>query len=247
VNTTTNMMERRVKERLVGATILVALIVLIVPELLSGPKRAALPPLAQDMPASTRSVTVDLSTNRTTPSGGAATAAADPGGAPPAGVAAAPGNDGAPAAASTAGGGTGAAGADASGDLAATPEPPPQENSPTVTTLRAQEPAGPALDSRGPPPRSGSSAGPVPVEAPQPHHVWAVQLGSFASKVNAEKLAHQLQARGGPGVYIVSSGAGSSLRYRVRMGPLGDRSAAERAAAKLKAAGHPATIVTPTS
>ena len=31
-------MDRRVKERLIGATILVALIVLIVPELLSGPK-----------------------------------------------------------------------------------------------------------------------------------------------------------------------------------------------------------------
>ena len=32
-------MDRRVKERLVGATILVVLIVLIVPELLSGPDR----------------------------------------------------------------------------------------------------------------------------------------------------------------------------------------------------------------
>ncbi len=41
-------MERPVKERLVGATILVALIVLIVPEMLSGPKRpASAPPSAR--------------------------------------------------------------------------------------------------------------------------------------------------------------------------------------------------------
>ena len=36
-------MDRRVKERLVGATILGVLIVLLVPELLSGPKPAAAP------------------------------------------------------------------------------------------------------------------------------------------------------------------------------------------------------------
>ena len=36
-------MDRRVKERLIGASILVVLIVLIVPELLSGPKPPARP------------------------------------------------------------------------------------------------------------------------------------------------------------------------------------------------------------
>src|ERR1700684_2465934 len=62
-------MERRVKERLIGASILVALIVLVVPELLSGPKPAAPPAtLPMNLPASapeqTRSVTVDLSTSK---------------------------------------------------------------------------------------------------------------------------------------------------------------------------------------
>jgi DedD protein len=37
-------MDRRVKERLIGASILVALIVLVVPELLSGPQSVAPPP-----------------------------------------------------------------------------------------------------------------------------------------------------------------------------------------------------------
>jgi len=60
-------MDRRVKERLIGASILVALIVLVVPELLSGPKPAAGPPAAT-LPAATpepiRNVTVDLSTSK---------------------------------------------------------------------------------------------------------------------------------------------------------------------------------------
>jgi cell division septation protein DedD len=79
-----------------------------------------------------------------------------------------------------------------------------------------------------------------------PRHAWAVQLGSFASKGNAERLVHQLQTSGGS-FYVVSGGSGQSLRYRVRMGPLADRNAAERAVGKLKAQGHPATVVTPAS
>jgi cell division protein FtsN len=73
-----------------------------------------------------------------------------------------------------------------------------------------------------------------------------VQLGSFASKANADRLAHRLQGSGGS-FYVVAGGSGSALRYRVRMGPLTDRSAAERALARLKAQGHSATIVTPAS
>jgi cell division protein FtsN len=60
-------------------------------------------------------------------------------------------------------------------------------------------------------------------------------------------LVHQLKAGGGSSIYVLSSGSGPSLRYRVRMGPLADRGAAEREVVKLKAAGHAATIVTPAS
>src|SRR5580692_8497906 len=56
-------MERRVKERLVGATILAVLIVLIVPELLSGPPTAPVgPKLPVSAPEPVRNVTVDLAT-----------------------------------------------------------------------------------------------------------------------------------------------------------------------------------------
>jgi DedD protein len=59
-------MDRRVKERLIGASILVAFVVLVVPELLSGPKPGSAPsgraPLAAPEP--TRNVTVDLATSK---------------------------------------------------------------------------------------------------------------------------------------------------------------------------------------
>jgi DedD protein len=243
-------MDRRVKERLIGATILVALIVLIVPELLSGPKLTPLLPLAAGLPGSTRNVSVNLATNKTTPEPQASdTAAASQGGAAPAARSSAP--VGAPAAASSSqpssedveGPQAGADAARGSGD---TGSGAPAAGTPTVATLRAQPQA--PLENSGSPPRSdGESARAAASEARagvQNRRGWAVQLGSFASKANAEKLLHQLP---GNAFYVVSSGSGPSLRYRVRMGPLADRGAAERAVTRLKALGHPATIVSPAS
>src|SRR5258707_12747036 len=63
-------MDHRIKERLIGATILVVLIVLIVPELLSGPKARMTPvqpPSAAGPAEAVRNVTVDLVTSKATP------------------------------------------------------------------------------------------------------------------------------------------------------------------------------------
>jgi len=220
-------MDRRIKERLIGATILVALIVLIVPELLSGPKPAPVPPLAAGLPGSTRNVSVNLATSKATPEPQAADAASAAAGEIPA--------TGAASAGAASAGAASAGGASAGGASAA-----------TVTTLRAQEPAAP-LETSVSSPKSGQERTPAGVSSEalaQGHHGWSIQLGSFASKANAEKLLHELP---GSGFYVSSSGSGPSLRYRVRMGPLADRSAAARAVTKLKAEGHAATIVTPAS
>lgn len=233
------MMDRRLKERLVGATILVAVIVLVVPELLSGPKHPALPPLAAGLPTTpTRSVSVDLATNRATvdPEASAASQAAadEPNPAPDAAASNAPDAHGANGAASP--------------PPAANAQEPAPASTPSVATLRAQSGAQPPLETPASPPRSAAAtphpAGPA--DASASHHAWAVQLGSFASKENADRLMHRLQATGGS-FYVAPGGSGSALRYRVRMGPLADRGAAERALAKLKAQGHSATIVTPAS
>ena len=73
---------------------------------------------------------------------------------------------------------------------------------------------------------------------------WAVQLGSFASHENADKLARQLKAKGFA-VYVLPGGSGSALRYRVRVGPMADRGAAAQTAAKLKSLGQTASLVAP--
>jgi DedD protein len=235
MNAATPMMDRRLKERLVGATILVALIVIVVPELLSGPKHRGQPPLAAGPPTSaTRSVSVDLATSQTTtePDAGAASQARPEAASPP--PAAAP--------SSAAGGAMAAAPPSDAADLAAA-------NAPSVATLRAQSGAQAPLETAPSPPKSSSASRAVaPAEAPATaaHRAWAVQLGSFASKANAERLAHRLQASGGA-FYVSPIGSGSATRYRVRMGPLADRAAAEHALARLKSQGHSATIVTPAS
>ncbi len=240
MNTARPMMDRRLKERLVGATILVAVIVLVVPELLSGPKHPALPPLAAGLPTTpTRSVSVDLATNRATaePEAAAASQAA-PAEAPNP-------TPNAPAARPPAGSGAASA---TSGPPSTDAGEPAAASAPSVMTLKAQNAAQPPLETPASPPKSSTmtrSAGPVDA-AVAPRHNWAVQLGSFVSKANADRLVHQMQASGGS-FYVAPGGSGSTLRYRVRMGPLADRGAAERALAKLKAQGHAATIVTPAS
>jgi cell division protein FtsN len=108
------------------------------------------------------------------------------------------------------------------------------------------------LESAAPPPTSERSeahraAAPVDSVAGQPHPSrgeWAVQLGSFASKANAEKLVRALSAKGHTAT-ISAAGSGASLRYRVRMASLVDREAAERVLQRLKAQGQAATLVPP--
>jgi DedD protein len=242
-------MDRRVKERLIGATILVALIVLIVPELLSGPKPASVPPLAAGLPSPTRSVSVNLTTSKAIPEPQSADAAAvspaaheTQGGGAGASTVGGTAPEGASAQASA----PGAAGADAkAGALGSSMAGAPSTaGAPTVATLKAQESAAPVETASSSPRSAGESAVRSDAAGARGHGGWAVQLGSFASKANAEKLLHQLP---GSGFYLAASGSGASLRYRVRMGPLADRGAAARAVTKLKTEGHAATIVTPAS
>ena len=108
-------------------------------------------------------------------------------------------------------------------------------------------------DLRGPRPRSppaahaaGSASAPPAATAPRPARVpssaparqasaapapgsggaeqWVVQLGSFASRANAEHLAQQVRA-GGFQASVSQAATGRKL-YRVRVGPVRDRAAA---------------------
>jgi len=237
-------MDRRVKERLVGASILVVLIVLVVPELLSGPPGPAPvsvgPTLPVSAPEPVRNVTVDLATSKAPepePQEAQGAAASAP---PPEARA-----DAASAAVDA------ATGADASAGAASGPQSAPPRNAPDSSDMQPS-PDMPAAPSAPPPrpasPTSLETAAPAPISRlARPAlsgTAWAVQLGSFASRDNADKLMRQFKAQGFS-VYVVPGGSGPSLRYRVRIGPMADRGTAAQAAAKLKSAGQAASLVPP--
>jgi len=68
-----------------------------------------------------------------------------------------------------------------------------------------------------------------------------VQLGSFASRANAERLAQEVRNRGF--AVEVSRGATGRRLYRVQVGPAHDHAAAEQLAGKLRTMGHSGPIV----
>jgi DedD protein len=212
-------MDRRVKERLIGASILVALVVLVVPELLSGPKpnMAPAPTLPAAAPEPTRNVTVDLTTSK-------APANSDP-------EPASPQTNAAAAAASS----TGSSAASVTGSTTSSAANSPAAQSPTAPS---PVPSGAAVS------RSAhvESAAPSPISVG--HGSWSVQLGSFASRANADNLTRQVKGQGFS-AFVLTGGSGTSVRYRVRVGPVADRESAERIAAKLKSLGHVGSLVAP--
>jgi DedD protein len=198
-------MDRRVKERLVGATILGVLIVLLVPEMLSGPKPAAAPAASSSEPV--RNVTVDLTTRQSVapaPTAAQASSAAEP-------------------------------------DTAGSATPPP---APPAAAQAAAQAAAPVADA--PAPVESPSSSPISQGGDTAHRGWALQVGSFASRENADKLVHQLKAHG-YSAYVISSGSGATIRHKVRVGPVTDRAAAERLLVKLKGQKYSPSIVLPDS
>jgi DedD protein len=57
---------------------------------------------------------------------------------------------------------------------------------------------------------------------------WAVQLGSFASKATADRLVNEL-AGSGQNAFVMPVKSGTATLYRVRIGPFADRAAANDA------------------
>jgi DedD protein len=215
-------METRLKERLTGAAILVALIVLVVPELFHGqqPDVAANTSSSGEGPP-VRSYTIDLS------NGSARTAplqSTDSAGESAAGIA--PANGGA---ASTPGVTSPVA------PLPVTPSP--------ATSSGSAAPAAPAAKTKSSPA--------APVSAPN-HAAsktastsgWSVQLGLFASHENAERLMHSAQSKGFP---VSASDADGKGLYHVVAAGLADRAAAQALQGRLQAQGFQAALVAPQS
>lgn len=209
-------MEESLKARLIGAAVLVALAVLLIPELLSG--RKAVEPVAPEGagPRGTRTFTIELGqapgqasrtpTTSTLPSPAATTVTVNAAPAP----------------------------TDVGRDAAPAPVPArdatPSQPAPAAVDAAPAAPAAPRAEPKPPPASSAPSGG------------WAVQVGAFGSAETASKLVKDL---GGAGyrAFVSPVNRGGKTLYRVRVGPEGDRAGAEQLVPRLKARGLPTTIV----
>jgi cell division septation protein DedD len=210
------MLGVEVKERLTGAIILVALIVLLVPALLTGPIRPAprtMAPGSSAEEAPLRSYTINLAEDAHS-----RTVAHASGPQQPAPLPAAPAAN--------------------NPDTPATiPQSAPQDPTPPPATASSPTGGAPAMRSQSPESTAPGSATPASASM----GVYVVQLGSFASRANAERLARQVRGQGFE--VMVSQGSSGRHLYRVRVGPAHDRGAATLLEQRLRSAGHSGSIV----
>ena len=199
------MMERALKERIIGAAVLVVFVVLVVPIFLDGPpgdeevvtERVMLP--GQD---GQNTQTVVLERDRTEPV------------------------------------------PSTSSQPVATEEPAADEPEPAVIKMPE-----PKQDSQQAPPKTSPQPTPEPVAKEKPAEqaasttgMWAVQLGSFSSRENAEKLAADLRKQG-YAAFLSQLQTSNGVLHRVRIGPQKDRESAEAMAARLLKVGHKGQVV----
>ncbi|HEU5137355.1 MAG TPA: SPOR domain-containing protein [Steroidobacteraceae bacterium] len=219
-------MDLRAKQRLTGAIILVALFVLLVPYILTGPRGAdvAGTPAEEGM----RRYTIDLSAANSAapaseqPATQPAVALPAPAPAPaPAPVSeqpqlAKPGEQAAPAAVEP--------------PPAVAPPPPATTSAPVAQQVPVEQPA-PRVEAQKP-----------AAAAPVARGSFAVQLGSFGSRDNADRLVRDMTAKGFA-AFVAPIKSGGRELYRVRVGPTRDREQAEALAAQLRRIGQPGAIV----
>lgn len=226
-------MEESLKARLIGAVVLVALAVLLIPELLSG-RKAAEPAAAEGAgPRGTRTFTIELGQAPGQATRGPTTSAPLPSATPanplPAPPVADPGSE-APAGQP----------AETVAETADSPEPEP---TPAPAAVTAAKPAQSAPPSVATAPDAAPRAEPKPPPALNaPKGGWAVQVGAFGSAETARKLVQDLSGAGYR-AFVSPVNRGGKTLYRVRVGPAGDRAGAEQLVPRLKARGLPATVV----
>ena len=233
-------MDQALKARLIGAVILVGLAVLVIPELLSGRKNDQPAPSAvttdgpvtpQASPAS-RTITIELGAQQSDPRAGSV--ADSPAQTPvpePVEQVDRPSQQ-ADATAAT-------ADTTVANDASTKTVAPPVADARPAARVAATTPAVKTADGTAP-------AKPVANSSPQAAsgsgRTWSVQVGAFSTSTAAQKLATELDGAGFA-AYVASARQGSKALHRVRVGPVPDRSEADRLASRLKSRGLPVTVV----
>ncbi|BCO30975.1 hypothetical protein TspCOW1_10780 [Thiohalobacter sp. COW1] len=184
-------MDEKLKQRLVGAAVIVALAAIFIPMILEGPDDG-MGPIGSNLPPAPEYKVKDRLEPLVLPP-------------PPAE------SDSAPAAAEV------PEAPEAALPETAAPAPVEPEPEPTPEPEPAPEPA-PAAE---PAPAPSSAAAPTPASG------WVVQVASFSQQANAERLRDQLQARGYK-AFVESASTGAGTTWRVRVGPVPERPAAEK-------------------
>ena len=239
--------ERHVKERLVGAAVLVAAAVILIPEMLSGPQREQRDqPAARSGEPPLKTYTIDLSQ-----SPAAKQAATSPESATPPTVIEAPApppeNIEPPEAADS---------SQAVTPDQASPESPPVENPPSDATSAEVVPAERAAPTSSAPALSQRDVAPAAMP-PANHEAsergaevkkanekgWAVQLASFDTQAAANSMSKQLRDKGYD-AFVMPFKKGGTTWYRVRIGPAKDRQGASEIQRKVKET-TPGAIVVP--
>ncbi len=242
------MVDTRVKERMVGAVVLVAAAMILIPELLSGPHRTETASGAQQDETALHSFSIDLS-KRGADAGAAANVP------PPAAVVKPPDNVLPPPELPEADAGISPAGASASASQAASgsepakeapkeeaKEAPPRDES-SVQTPQAESPPADEKSSAKKADRvANAKQSTAASTVPSATRGWAVQVGSFGDESVAQRIARGFKEKG-YAAFVMPFKTGAKTLYRVRIGPQSQRTAAEAVAAKLKAEGTPSSVV----
>jgi DedD protein len=207
------MMERALKERIIGAAVLVLFVVLVVPIFLDGPPDATeivSEPVLLPGQQEQKTQTVVLERNRTEPV--PVVSSSSESAAPAAEKAAAP---------------------KSAEPEAASPKPQKAEEKPAVVAKKT-----------APTPKVVAPKPQPPAKTPTASTtgMWAVQLGSFSNKDNAEKLAADLRKQG-YAAFLSQLATDSGRLHRVRIGPQKDRESAEAMASRLLKVGHDGQVV----
>ncbi|MFO1394936.1 MAG: SPOR domain-containing protein [Steroidobacteraceae bacterium] len=242
-------MDEALKARLIGAAVLVAIAVVLVPELLSGRHVAQ---AAADAPVDKglRKFTITTGSGNGSPETTFHAQLPADAGVAPATAPAATLADNQPASVAAAAGSTPAS---KTGPAAATTTSAPA-TSPTPGTTAAAGSSHPATPVAAPaasaPPPSAAPTGvaATPVNRPPPappapaRGAWAVQVGAFGSTQAADKIVQDLRSAGFHAYVSPVQRSGKTL-FRVRVGPEPERARADALATTLKGRGLPATVV----
>lgn len=206
------LMDRALKERIIGAIVLVVFAVLVVPVFLDGPSKqgsdiaeAITLPGQNGTVNKTQTIVLDRDRTEPVPVGSTEpdkTAAAE--------------------------------------ESEVTDNAPPPKSGEMVAKAQPEQPAPPPPDEVA---VAKEEAPAAPEGGPQSTTgMWAVQLGSFSSKQNAERLAADLRDNG-YAAFLSQLNTGDTPLHRVRVGPQKDRKDAETVAGKLATQGHKGQVV----